>query len=65
MKTSGEGVPLAVMCRQSPRAVGSDPLIAPPFKHPGGIWGCLPTARQSVLLQKNLRFQGFQDVDRP
>ena len=45
MKTSGEGHPLAVIFSQSPRAVGSDPLIAPLFKRAGGIWGCLPTAR--------------------
>ena len=53
------------MCRQtsnmSLRAVGSDPLIAPPFKCPGGMWACLPTARQSVLFKK-LYFQGFQGM---
>ena len=42
------------------RAVGSDPQIAPPFKRPGGIWGCLPTARQSVLLLKNCIFKAFR-----
>ena len=44
----------------SSRAVGSDPQIAPPFKRPGGIWGCLPTAQQSVLLLKNCIFKAFR-----
>ena len=42
------------------RAVGSDPLIAPPFKRSGGMWACLPTAWQSVLLQKARVFKAFR-----
>ena len=51
---------LSMSKRMSLRAVGSDPLIAPTFKRSGGMWACLPTAQQSVLLQKSCMFKAFR-----
>ena len=58
------------MCRQtsnmSLRAVGSDPLIAPPltarFTEASGD---ASLRRGNLFFLKKLYFQGFQDADRP
>ena len=62
------GFPALLLCRQTPKHVIASRRERSPDRSAshrsihGGIWGCLPTARQSVLLQKNLRFQGFQGM---